>query len=183
MATGMSTAPKLLFQLAIRRLDCISILALSLCFVAGSFQWLVLPTIAQHAQRLEAESIRAANDAPPADNATLDSQRYRSFQARLAAPADRATLLKQVFAHASAAGIPLAQGDYALIAEPEGGYDRLQIMLPLKGTYPQIRAFVDGMLEEIPAISLDEISFRRDSIKSTNIEVRLRLTLYLRVTD
>jgi hypothetical protein len=73
----------------------------------------------------------------------------------------------------------LHEGEY------KPGYDRnarlstYQIDLPVKGSYRAIWQFAMDALRGIPFATLDEISFKRDAIGDTNVEARLRLTLYL----
>ena len=180
MAARMRTTPWLVLQLVMRRIEVLTLCALIVCLASASLQWLVLP-------RLEARA-RSAQDSPidePARRSRLDDEgaqtaRYGAFRDRLAESDDRSEWLKLIFSEAVAAGIPLSQGDCSLVADANGGYDKLQITLPVKGSYQQIRAFAKALLEKLPALSLDEMSLRRDSIKSPTVEARLRLTLYLK---
>jgi len=74
----------------------------------------------------------------------------------------------------------LNQGEY------KAGYDKAsrvstyQIILPVKGPYQAIWQFAMQGLREMPFASLDEVSFRRDSIAEPAVEARLRFTLYLK---
>jgi hypothetical protein len=111
--------------------------------------------------------------APPQDNldaffAALGKRRYAEQQVRT------------LFALAAKNGLSLSQGEY------KTGYDRnarvstYQVNLPVKGSYGAIWQFALGALRAIPFASLDDISFRRDSIGDPVVEARLRLTLYLK---
>lgn len=180
MASRVSVAPWLLVQLVARRVEWMPLVALLVCLVGAGLQWLALPQMAQHARALESTLIDDPQVHSRSAGDSLHAERYHAFKDRLAENSERGELLKTVFTEAATAGIPLAQGDYTLIAESEGGYDKLQINLPLKGSYKQIRAFTKTLLEKLPQLSLDEISFRRDNIKSPNVEAKLRLTLYLK---
>lgn len=180
MATRVNVPPLLLAQLLARRVEWVPLTALLVCLVGAGLQWLALPRMAEHARAQERSLINDPSERNRFDDDSLHTERYRAFKDRLAENSERGELLKIVFSEATAAGIPLAQGDYTLVAETEGGYDKLQINLPLKGSYKQIRVFTKTLLDKLPQLSLDEISFRRDNIKSPNVEARLRLTLYLK---
>ncbi len=115
----------------------------------------------------------AAPPAPAVDNldafyAALGPRRYAEQQVRT------------LFALAGKNGLSLSQGEY------KAGYDRnarvstYQVNLPVKGSYAAIWQFAMGALREIPFASLDDISFRRDTIGDPSVEARLRLTLYLK---
>jgi hypothetical protein len=53
-------------------------------------------------------------------------------------------------------------------------------MLPVKGSYEQIRGFVAAVLNDVPAAALEDIGLRRDAIGARTLEARLKLTLFLR---
>jgi hypothetical protein len=115
----------------------------------------------------------AAPAAPSIDNldafyAALGPRRYAEQQ------------VKTMFTLAAKNGLSLSQGEY------KTGYDRnarvttYQVNLPVKGSYGAIWQFAMGALRAIPFASLDDISFRRDTIGDPGVEARLRLTLYLK---
>jgi hypothetical protein len=54
-----------------------------------------------------------------------------------------------------------------------------QVTLPVKGSYAAVWNFALDSLRAIPFASLDDISFKRDSIGDDKVAARLRLTLYL----
>jgi hypothetical protein len=87
---------------------------------------------------------------------------------------------KTLFTLAAKSGLSLSQGEY------NTGYDRnarvttYQVNLPVKGSYGAIWQFAFGALRAIPFASLDDVSFRRDSIGDPAVEARLRLTFYLK---
>lgn len=87
--------------------------------------------------------------------------------------------VKSLFGLAAKAGLSLSQGEY------KSGYDRnarlhtYQVTLPVRGSYAQVWKFGLLALRTIPFASLDELSFKRDSIGDAQVEARLRLTLYL----
>lgn len=80
---------------------------------------------------------------------------------------------------ASAHGIALEQGEYRLSKDGNGRLLRYQITLPVQGPYPSIRKFVSRALRELPAASLDQISFERAKIGENRIDAQVRLSLYI----
>ena len=54
-----------------------------------------------------------------------------------------------------------------------------QIKLPLKGSYIQIRQFINQVLNTLPSIALNDISLRREDITTDQLEARIQFTLYL----
>jgi Tfp pilus assembly protein PilO len=47
------------------------------------------------------------------------------------------------------------------------------------GNYEQIRKFSEAVLNAMPVMALEQITFRRKKATDTQIEAEIRLTLYL----
>ena len=84
--------------------------------------------------------------------------------------------MHQIAAHND---LTLDSGDYRLNNGKDGELARYQITLPLRGGYAQVRTFLEEVLTQIPAVALDEVTIRRDSVGARVTETRVRLTLYL----
>jgi len=133
-------------------------------------------TARQAASPAAAASAAPAVPAAPAPSAdSLDA-----FYAALGPRRYAEQQVKTLFTLAAKNGLSLSQGDY------KTGYDRnarvstYQVNLPVKGSYGAIWQFAFGALRAIPFASLDDVSFRRDSIGDPAVEARLRLTFYLK---
>ncbi len=87
--------------------------------------------------------------------------------------------LDKLYVAADTAQLTLEQGEYRTIADPSGKLVRYQVTLPVKGTYVQIRRFIDLALTEVPVAALDEVRFKRENIATTQMEARVRFTLFL----
>lgn len=79
---------------------------------------------------------------------------------------------------ATASGLELRSGDYRL-AESPGRIERLQIVLPITGTYAQIWTFLEKALAEMPMLSLDQVTLRRKGAGEPRAEADVSLTLHL----
>lgn len=169
----------LILQLALRRVEWTLLAALLFCAIGASLQWLVLPELGKRTDAIT----RSPIDTPYSRSEDLAEahriERYQAFIKRMAVGENRTELLKTVFSEAGAAGIALSQGEYTLVPDGDGGFDKLQINLPVKGSYGQIRSFAKSLLHKIPSLSLDEIYFKRENINNTTVEAKLRLTIYL----
>ncbi|MBC3915995.1 type 4a pilus biogenesis protein PilO [Undibacterium sp. CY18W] len=89
--------------------------------------------------------------------------------------------LKTVFFLATESGIAIKTGEYQLSKNNAGQYFTYRIQLPVKGSYTQLRKFVEQVLLTIPFASLDEISFKRETINGAVIDSKIVFTLF--VTD
>jgi hypothetical protein len=101
---------------------------------------------------------------------------YEIFPARSDAPA----LLSRVYAAAEDRKLLLSRGEYGRSTDPQTGLARYRIVLPVRGTYSQVREFVAATLQAVPALALDEVTFERPKISEREVEARIRLTLYLK---
>ena len=86
--------------------------------------------------------------------------------------------LAKIYSAAEHQSIMLETGEYRLISDKDSKLSRYQVTLPIKGTYLQIRNFVDEILIEVPSASVDDISFKRESISSPMLDARIKLTLF-----
>ena len=183
MARRLSLPSRLQWQLLLRRADPWLLAAVVACVTGAVLQWAALPAIHRQAHALDSRTRDVASRNLVPARVSLTEERLQAFLDRLVDEGKRTEILKTVFAEAANAGIALQQGDYALLADAEGDFTKLQISLPVKGAYSQIRGYAQTLLDTIPALSLDEITIRRDSVRTPNVEARLRLTLYLKGRD
>ena len=87
--------------------------------------------------------------------------------------------MEKVLAIAARNGLPLSEGDYQVSRIKTGKLLRYQVTLPVKGAYPNIRAFIDGVLAEVPIASLDNVKFERQKIGESAVEVKMQITLHV----
>ena len=89
--------------------------------------------------------------------------------------------LDKLYQAAATQKLVLEQGEYRLSPDKSGKLARYQITLPVKGSYLQIRQFVDQALIDVPVAALDDINFKREAIGATQLEARIKFTLYVGV--
>ena len=75
--------------------------------------------------------------------------------------------------------VELNSSEYRLVNENDARLARYEMVLPVKGRYPQIRAFMSSALEAVPAMAISAIAMKRENITSDRLEVRLEINLYL----
>ncbi|MDT8363935.1 MAG: type 4a pilus biogenesis protein PilO [Nitrosomonas sp.] len=76
-------------------------------------------------------------------------------------------------------GIEVIRGDYRLVLEKEAKLARYEIQLPVRGSYPQLRAFIADALQMIPALALASVAIKRENIQTGRIDANLGMYLYL----
>jgi len=90
--------------------------------------------------------------------------------------------LERVYTLARAARLELMQGEYRLDRRAAGPV-AYRITLPIRGSYAQVRAFVDGVLREMPVTSVDALRFERKQASETRLDAQISLTLHFRPGD
>jgi len=111
---------------------------------------------------------------------SLAGQNLRKFYDALGERSEAGESLKTVFEIAKQTGLSLDQGEYTWQFDKNSNTYGYQILLPVKGAYGEIRRFCEQVLLALPFASLDQWSFKRESVGDDAIEVTLHFTLYLK---
>jgi len=86
--------------------------------------------------------------------------------------------LAKLYAIGRATGVELQSATYKT-QNAGGRLQRYEIVLPLTGSYTQMRDFLKRSLAEIPVLSLDQISLKRENRREGTVQAELRLTLHM----
>ena len=78
---------------------------------------------------------------------------------------------------AKATGVELQSAKYD--AESGGRIERYRMLLPVSGSYAQLRDFLKRATAEIPVLSVDQMALRRDSRADGALHAELHLTLHM----
>lgn len=126
---------------------------------------------------LESRAGNQRRDAQPARPASQLAMFYEQLPRVAQAP----DVVRELHAHAQSAGLLLERGEYLPVQEASTKLVRYQIVLPVKGSYPQVRSFLASAMRDMPELALDGIGFQRDKGASAQLEVQLRFTAFLRM--
>jgi Tfp pilus assembly protein PilO len=86
--------------------------------------------------------------------------------------------LAKLYGIGTATGVELKSATYR--TQPTAArIVRYEIVLPVAGSYPQIREFLRRSLAEIPVLSLDQINLKRENRNDGAVNAELRLTLHM----
>lgn len=154
--------------------------ALVLAASAAALGW-ILPERVARAEQHRAVLAQAAA-APALATVQVVQPETASIDAFYKALGERRYAEQQVrtlFGLADKAGLSLTQGEYRGTYERNARVHAYQVTLPVRGPYKAVWGFAMSSLASIPFASLDEVSFKRESVGDANVEARLRLTLYL----
>jgi Tfp pilus assembly protein PilO len=138
--------------------------ALVILAAAGVFFMMVLEPMKNERARMD-----GALSKKPASQTNLTA-----FYGFLESKDETTDALAKLHAIGTATGVTLQSGNYRTQAAV-GRLERYELALPVSGSYAQIRDFLNRALAEIPTLSLDQMTLRRDR---ETLHAELRLTLH-----
>jgi hypothetical protein len=155
--------------------------ALCLCVAAGLwYAGAIRPERARLAEALRHAAALQRAPAPglPGGQHPAMSELDR-FYARFPSQDAFPDALDQLLRTASAHALSLDEGAYTVTREHFGKLVRFQIMLPLRGNYPQVRNFLVALANDVPGIALENARFERRDVGDPALDVKLQLVLFL----
>lgn len=141
---------------------------------AGVFFTLVLQPLKDKHRVLEAR----ASVASPAPAAAQSTEKLAAVYQYLSKPESTTDWLAKLYAIGRATGVELQSASYKSAAATGGKLERYEIVVPLSGSYTQMRDFLKRSLAEIPVLSLDQITLKRETRRDGTVHAELRLTLH-----
>jgi Tfp pilus assembly protein PilO len=78
----------------------------------------------------------------------------------------------------TATGIQMHTATYRM-QPTEGRIVRYEIVLPVAGSYGQIRDFLKRATLEIPVLSIDQVTLKKEERKGAALQAEMRLTLHM----
>jgi len=122
-------------------------------------------------RRMQSGQMLIAVSAPQAKLATF----YGFFERDTPVTDHLATL----YALAQRSGVEPRSAEYRLAESRTLRLAEYSVTMPLRGTYGEIRAFLENALGEIPVLTLDHVSVRRNRVAEHRVEAEVRFTLFL----
>lgn len=139
---------------------------------------LYLPLVRWPAQQRLAEAEVAAMK-PGASRSVLAESPAHAFLDRFPRPETLSRELQTIFDIAEGYGLELDEVAYRKVRKQDERLERYFVDFAIDAPYPDSRAFLGDVLAAIPSVSLDQLSVTRDSVQSSEVHLRVRLTLFL----
>jgi hypothetical protein len=131
------------------------------------------------AQPALVEAVPRANQAPVADDAAAaDAAAWEAWRAVLE-PYDNATAGVRRLVSLTQADLAWQRAEFQQQDDPALGVVRMTIEVPVSGQYRRLRKALDAALREMPALSLDRVTLRREAAAESELDARLRFSLWL----
>ena len=157
-------------------LGLLGVCSLGVLVLAAMFFVAVVAPAQERSAELAAEIARHASS-PAEHSPSSAGEKLASlyqFLKRSEAPTD---WLAKLYGISTATGVEMQAASYKVQAGAK--VDRYEITLPVSGSYVQIRDFVKRSLAEIPVLSIDQMSIKRQTRNDGVLQAELRLTLHL----
>lgn len=183
---ALKLAPlRLAFALLLARHGAIAALALLAGGFAAVLATCVLPPLADsirvEQRRIDWLAHRPPPPAPPRE--PTQTSPLHAFEAVLAQPEDRIRFVREVWDSATPAGVRLEHAEYRTEAPGPGGFGRLRLRLPVRGSYPAIKHYVFALMAKHPGLALERIDLSRDNPGQELVEAQLQFSLLMRGDD
>ena len=150
--------------------------AMLLFAAAALFMTLVLQPLKEKNRVLEARA-GIGRDLGAVQNVN-NAEKVGAVYQYLEKPEATTDWLAKLYAIGRATGVELQSASYKTQAA-SGRLERYEIVLPLTGSYTQMRDFLKRSLAEIPVLSLDQINLKRENRNDGAVNAELRLTLHM----
>jgi Tfp pilus assembly protein PilO len=142
----------------------------ALLCTALAFSFLVVKPLQERSRLLLSRIHPAAASSSDAKVAAV----YR-FLKKEESPTD---WLAKLYGIGRATGIELQSASYTT-HEAGGRITRYEIVLPVAGSYAQLREFLKRASAEIPVLSIDQMSLKRENRNDGALQAELHLTLHM----
>jgi len=149
--------------------------SLALVVALGIFHFVLIGPLEMRDAQLRERVQRQPPPREPASSAPDKVAAVYAFLRREEVPSD---WLAKLHGIGTATGVQLKSASYRTQAA-EGRIVRYEIALPVTGSYLQIREFLNRSLAEIPVLSLDQITLKRETRGDGALQAELRLTLHM----
>ncbi len=156
----------------VERIGIAGVAAIGLLAAALFFSNFMVRPLEERNALLKESSSRKSNLAAPS------GEKVAAVYAYLQKEEETTDWLAKLHGIGTATGIQMRAASYS--SKPaEGRIVRYEIVLPVAGSYAQIRDFLKRAQAEIPVMSIDQVTLKKDEKKGGAIHAEMRLTLHM----
>lgn len=122
---------------------------------------------------------RAAGQQEPAAAPEATSEaNHAAFRAALAAENEVLPGIEAILDAAESHHLMIARADYLRTRDALAQAASLQMTIPLRGRYTDVRSWIEEILAGNAYVAVNELGFKREDIGLDQIEARVRLTIW-----
>ena len=129
---------------------------------------------------LQAERVALAERLSQGVTVESPREQVERFDATLV-PRMRVPAVLAELSHAAVRnGLTLARVESRESQAPGAGYGRQEYLFPLRGGYPQLRAWLADIRRVSPAVVIEDVVLRREDIARSGVDASVRLSILVR---
>ena len=170
-------------QYAAERIGHLGIIGLSLIvFSIVSFfsaNWQVRGQIRETTDLLDIETANVDNSSIQRSGNPVVNGAQQIFS-QLPVSNDLPGIMGRIVSVASSSGISLDSGSYELAPTESPAVSRYVIKFPVRGSYPQVRKFIENTLAAVPAAALEGMRIERAKVSDQVISADLKFGVLVR---
>ena len=159
-----------------RDLGVLGVAALALFALVAAFHLLVLSPLQAKDQALREQLARYRPGAEAVQGGA--GEKVGAVYAYLEKSEAATDWLAKLDGIGAATGVQLRSASYQT-RRTAGRIVRYEMVLPVAGSYPQIREFLRRSLAEIPVMSVDQLTLKRAARDDAMVQTELHLTLHM----
>ena len=177
---------RLQIALLLQRYSMWLLIALGMMFLAALCFFLLIAPLKKKVDKLQQKLNTTLASLPSASlkkepvKDTLQKQNKQLFDDTLIPSERLPEALVQIHKIAASQQLNLLKAEYQYLLADPFGLAQTKVTLPIKADYLLIRRFCENVLQAMPYVSLDEISFKRESIEVEQISTRIRFTVWMK---
>ncbi len=163
-----------------RKLGHIGIIGISLCFFCIVAMFSANSPLHEQISSQTAMLSSLRSSADNTGRSTTASERAlspRQLVDELPARNDLPRILGQIVTIATASSLSLDQGDYEFSATESRAISSYRLTLPVRGSYPQVRRFIEDTLATIPFVALESLRVERNEVSDQIIAADLEFSV------
>lgn len=138
-----------------------------------------LQTLKAHVETLQSQPLSPSQKASRPTQKIGDNQALQIFYEFFPQIDSSPFWIRELAQIAKKQRVEINSSDYRLVQEKGSRLARYEMILPVRGRYPQIRAFIADALQAVPAMAITGMAIKRENIKTEQLDVRLEINLYL----
>jgi hypothetical protein len=120
---------------------------------------------------------RTASRRPGAPESASE-RHYQAFQEVLAEESQVLASIQAVLDLVASHQLLSTRAEYQRGRDLQAQADTLQMIVPVRGRYADIRRWIEEILATQPFVAVDELGFKRDEIARNEVEARVRLSIW-----
>jgi hypothetical protein len=153
---------------------------LALLMVAAGLLLSTLLPLRRHVDELQQQVQQASVDSPVPSAIPAPGEDLKVFMRALPRRGELPTVVATVVQQAQDAHLDLVTGRYELAAGQTRRIGQYRLTFPVKGTYPELRSFIERALLAAPALALESLRMQREDIAQEAVTAEVAFVIYVR---